>query len=407
MLYGYLRGYEMKINYGVVGLFIIFLLSISKADMLILNETNLGNIGDTYIYEALPDYQVWSTSNIMGIQADGGAREYSYILFNQTVIATIPAGSTIDDVILRLYLNSAPSNSRDLSAYNTTDGWLSNTITWNNQPSEDALQDTVATGAIFYVFLELNVIDGFIAVYKNGHDFSLRLRDENSGSAYYDLQTKRNTYTPQLFINYTLPSGDITLNVNITSPLNNSEVSYTDQPFNITVTTDSNTYTSSNATLQINGTNSTSVIAINNTSTDLEVPKLIDGFYNLSVFVFNSTTSNSTEIEVEVYLQLYTIYNYSYTFNYSYYNTTTEYLNVTVNNTNNTNTTYLNYSTALTQDQLKAIAKTTWKYADQYQTEYDIQMAKEKSLYMVIEVIIGVEIISVIFIYWLLRSKRR
>jgi hypothetical protein len=86
-----------------------------------MNETNGGNIGDSYVVStsATTNYGITTT---LAIGLDSSTIQISYLKFN---ISSIPASSTINSAILRLYRTSTSNNSQ------TSDVRYVNLTTWN------------------------------------------------------------------------------------------------------------------------------------------------------------------------------------------------------------------------------------------------------------------------------------
>lgn len=120
----------MQISKVFIGLFIL-LIAIGNVSASTINVTT---DGDTNVQYLAPNtnYESWNNMWIsLGIGQDG----LGYIHWSESQFSSIPAGSTINSVILH-YRYSA-SSTRNIYFSRVTGSWSSSTITWNNKPSDD------------------------------------------------------------------------------------------------------------------------------------------------------------------------------------------------------------------------------------------------------------------------------
>ena len=171
-----------------------------------LNETNGGNVGDSYVdsYYATTNY---GTETYLTIDAYSGEIWWSYLLWNLSVI---PSGSTITNANLSLYMYQAdPDASHSATAYNTSNSWTEANITWNNKTIASKKQgSTISTGTTADVRLYWNVTNATIHQFaQSNKNLSIMINDSVStvttavqfGSKEYATVSQR----PQLVITYT------------------------------------------------------------------------------------------------------------------------------------------------------------------------------------------------------------
>jgi len=192
-----------------------------------LNDTNGGNVGDAGVDSVAPTYN-YGTDTVIFVESYSAENGRTFLLWNLSVI---PAGATITNANLFLYMISPTGVSRTYNAYNTSlynstgaGPWVEGTvnsidcgtrcaltqnITWNNQPSAETLQQGISTGTIakwLYWDVTNSAISSFSQANKN---MSIMIRDntESSSTDYYaDFASKEyatTTLRPQLVITYT------------------------------------------------------------------------------------------------------------------------------------------------------------------------------------------------------------
>lgn len=193
-----------------------------------LNETNGGNVGDATVAQSGVNTN-YGAYNILQFY-NSTLTQRTFLLWNMSVI---PAGSTITNANLSLYIYIAPSSTIYAEAYNTspmnttgTTYWnegtllyyscgsgincnLDHNITWNNQPSALTLQDNI-TNATVNNWMYWNVTNAAKSSFANTtyQRMSILLK-ASLGSAstvtyfYSKEEATQTTKRPQLVITYT------------------------------------------------------------------------------------------------------------------------------------------------------------------------------------------------------------
>ena len=176
---------------------------------IILNETNNGNLADTFDNSGLPSTN-YGSSGALDIDTFISNNQRSYLIFN---LSTISASSIIN-ASLGIYLDSWGSSARYVTAYNTSNNWGELTLNWNNHPSLSSLQDNISvTGINQYWYW--NVTNAVISKYQNAtnKNVSIVLKDDvegNDNNYYFIGRSKEHATTstrPQMIIFYY--TGDI------------------------------------------------------------------------------------------------------------------------------------------------------------------------------------------------------
>jgi len=201
-----------------------------------LNESNSGNKGDAQVAQVGVDTNYGTTTTMRTIGYSSGKRR-SFLLWN---LSSIPAGSTITNANLSIYLVTAPTGSRQVLAYNTspynTTGnatlWnegtrnggscgsgvncnLDHNITWNNQPSGITMQDNVSTGISSGVRKYWNVTNAAITAFSIDRNLSIMIRHDNEVdttnniSIWVSKEGATASQRPQLIITYETVAGNV------------------------------------------------------------------------------------------------------------------------------------------------------------------------------------------------------
>lgn len=251
----------------------------SNSTTITLNESNGGNVGDTRTRQDSPTLNYGAINRIY-VMSYLTNNYRLFILWNMSII---PAGSTITNANLSMYMYGIPSSSRNINAYNTspmnttgTTYWnegtlqgadcgtkcnLDQNLTHNNQPSAGTLQDTEASGTTAK-WLYWNVTNGTITAHANTTypRLSILLKDnaEDDADGYSEIfcskESNNNDPTgcsgvstrPQLVITYTEGAVATTNYTNITESISYSET--TSKWSNIyKTTTDSTGYSESDS----------------------------------------------------------------------------------------------------------------------------------------------------------------
>lgn len=110
-----------------------------------LQEADSENIEDSYVWSNQTD-KSYGASNIfyIGLYKNSSSVNFAraFILWN---LSTIPSEGNIINANLSLNWTGGYSSGFDISyvAYNTSNSWTEENITWNNQPSASILQDNI------------------------------------------------------------------------------------------------------------------------------------------------------------------------------------------------------------------------------------------------------------------------
>ena len=202
-----------------------------------LNETNNGNVGDSYTKSYAPDTN-YGISNSMWVHTGDNSTSNkwngrTYIMWDLSVV---PSGATINNANLSLFL-ATNSLSRNLQAYNTSNGWHEYNITWNNQPSTSVLQSTTASGSASNpnIWIYWNVTNAVVFQYSQASkNVSIVIKDSVESDSVWPEEgffSKEYTTTrPQLVITYTPANTAPTITsntINTTSPVYGSGVKNT------------------------------------------------------------------------------------------------------------------------------------------------------------------------------------
>jgi hypothetical protein len=190
-----------------------------------LNESNKGNVGDTYTYNATTSTQGFNYGTHAFFMAGKGVR-YGWILWN---LSAIPAGSTITNANLTLYTQCSFAGGA-IGAYNTSTYtvndcgrmWVEGTVDgdnnatcneliWKNQPPAGTLQDiqNPSSSGKWYGW---NVTNAANSAFASNTNMSISLQNNSAtdyGCFYSKEYTTDTTKRPQLVVTYTA-GGDTT-----------------------------------------------------------------------------------------------------------------------------------------------------------------------------------------------------
>jgi parallel beta-helix repeat protein len=190
--------------------FSIYTISV-KADTIILNDTNGGNVGDSTISSSDIFGNYGSNDNILVQGNDLNDNWRVYILWN---LSGIPAGVTITNANMSTY-SSGFDNGGNYSVSNTTNNWEENTLTWDNQPSANIFQynQTLLT---YPSWIYANVTNATISSFSQANkNMSIVIIDlgENIANPYKTryIASKEDataSLRPQLIITYVLSQCD-------------------------------------------------------------------------------------------------------------------------------------------------------------------------------------------------------
>ena len=207
----------------IVILLVISMSKIVKATTITLNETNGGNVGDSYVDGTSTTLDTnYGTDVTLRTQSRTTNRnKRMLVMWN---LSGIPEGSTITVATMTIYENSITSGTwgtRYLEAYNISNNWTEANITWNSLiwnnitqaglpiPSPSVLQDNVTNNSFSYV--NWNITNAVIYQYsQTNKNLSIIIKDfkENQTSTSYLLvfSSKESATVgerPKLVITYT------------------------------------------------------------------------------------------------------------------------------------------------------------------------------------------------------------
>jgi hypothetical protein len=153
--------------------------------------------GDSYVDSSLPSSNFGAANPLL---ASAGVRR-ALLKFSTSVLA----GDTINSVSLRLF-SKATSASGGYEIHPETDGWLENTITWNNQPgwNSSTLQTSGTPINGTWITIPLPVS----SVNTSGAS-NLGIRFSVSGFNAQISSREDPVNPPQLMVTYTLPQDPV------------------------------------------------------------------------------------------------------------------------------------------------------------------------------------------------------
>ena len=172
-----------------------------------LNESNGGNVGDTYTGLEYPG-NTHPTSTWLYF----GPWTYTYRAYFLFNLAVLPQNAVILNANLSLFIVTDYSSSRSFSAsaYNSSNSWTENSLTWNTQPSLDILQSTTTCGNAYIVWRYWNVTNAAISQLSQANkNISLIIANTSIPSTpNYNIISSKEYSTvsqrPQLVITYTI-----------------------------------------------------------------------------------------------------------------------------------------------------------------------------------------------------------
>ncbi len=122
-------------------------------------------------------------------------------------VSVIPAGTTINSAVLRVYLVSSydvPGTTRLITTYRISSSWAESTVTWNTRPAfAEAYGSAPVTHGTWgwYSFDVTTLVRGWV----NGTlpNYGIMLRGpETSGPNWKSFSTREGGISPQLVITY-------------------------------------------------------------------------------------------------------------------------------------------------------------------------------------------------------------
>lgn len=171
-----------------------------------LTEANNGNVADSFVDEDATSTN-YGTEITLKVSQNTGDANRTFVMWD---MRTIPVGATITNANFSLRIASPPAASRTYEAYNTSADWNETGITWANQPADDTLQDSVATGTTDDVWLTWNVTNASIVAHTQQINMSLLVKDSvETGlttintTSFYARDSATVAKRPKLVITYT------------------------------------------------------------------------------------------------------------------------------------------------------------------------------------------------------------
>lgn len=150
----------------------------------ILNDSNSGNVGDTYVSESSKTSNYGTATTFIVASRNLARNARAYLLWS---LSGIPTGAIITNANMSFNMTTAPSSGRRYTAYNTTKNWDENNLTWNLQPTIGTLQDN-KSNVTANKWIYWNVTNAAITAYSQANkNMSIMVRDsvENASSTNY------------------------------------------------------------------------------------------------------------------------------------------------------------------------------------------------------------------------------
>jgi hypothetical protein len=179
---------------------LLLFIGLATAQFIQLNDTNSGNVGDSYVDSANAGTN-YGTATTMKVYT-AATYQTSYIAFYLGGLS-YPSNAQIIDAELWVWKADTTGVSTTLNCLNTT-YFSESTLTWSNRPSALTLQQAVASGTGNGAWISFNVTNGTqAALYNANQTVYLTM---NTSSLLWDFYTKDNADTahrPQLNVTYT------------------------------------------------------------------------------------------------------------------------------------------------------------------------------------------------------------
>jgi hypothetical protein len=181
------------------------------------NETD--NLEDTYITDGAADTNY---GTITYLYTGSDTNSYNYSTFIKFNLSAIPSGSTIDDSSLSLYEYSGCTVS-NTSIYNVSNQtWNEDSVTWNNNPGNGSLIDTIEVGGVTGNWYTWNVTSWVSSEFQNNNmNASFKLTEnafDNNACVFYSKEyTTDISLRPYLNITYT-PNSIPTIDTEFITP---------------------------------------------------------------------------------------------------------------------------------------------------------------------------------------------
>ncbi len=139
---------------------------------------------DTYSDDAVLSAGTnFGTATTLHVRSEALANKRTYIRFDLSS-CSIPAGARVETARMKLFLSTAPSESRTYEAQPVTAAWTETGLTGDNQPAvSTSVTASAATGTTSNVTLEWNVladVNAFVAGTATNHGW--RIDDSAEGA---------------------------------------------------------------------------------------------------------------------------------------------------------------------------------------------------------------------------------
>ncbi|MDO8691953.1 MAG: DNRLRE domain-containing protein [Dehalococcoidia bacterium] len=159
---------------------------------------------DSYVDENSPNNNYGADNSLLVASRNSNRNRRSFVQFN-VAGAGIPSGATVISATLRLYLSSAPNQSRSYDAFRVTATWTESGITWSNQPGVAASATNTQPITAGWVPWDVTTdVQSFV----NGasSNYGWRISDQTESASSTNRQgtfsSKEGTNAPQLVLVY-------------------------------------------------------------------------------------------------------------------------------------------------------------------------------------------------------------
>jgi hypothetical protein len=185
-------------KHTVSALVLVLLMGLLSSTTITLNDTNLGNIGDSFVKSSAGTTN-YGTSVLLETSTQS-VFEYIYTLWNLSVI---PSDAVITNATLCLYHGVGTGGTWRVT--NTSNSWTETGITWNNQPvsTSDVQQDSKAAGTppVLMCWYVTNATKYVWAL--SNKNLSLMVNQTVDADNTISFNSKENTTNrPQLLVTY-------------------------------------------------------------------------------------------------------------------------------------------------------------------------------------------------------------
>lgn len=173
-----------------------------NVDEMTTTETLQGNF-DSYLNSA-------STGTNYGTATTLYVGKNSTTLY-RTLLNFNTSGITTDRILksakLRVYKNAYTGTPSVVDVFKSTQTWTETGVTWTNQPTYlstklGSLTFLSTTGQYYETNLSIDNLQSWI---KNGDNYGLLLKSDETSSGYITLNSRENTYNSQLIVTHEVP----------------------------------------------------------------------------------------------------------------------------------------------------------------------------------------------------------